>query len=106
MSKIMPVAQTIKGDEKAVGLTETNYKTPDQKGLHRYQCIYVIRDDKTAEFTIDMGPAENFKGVNLINIPSLLEHTVDELKDIADEIRGQELIDVRELIGVDKVKRA
>lgn len=105
MDKILPITTTILGDEKAIGLTETNYKTPDQREIHRYQCIYVVRNGKTAEFRRDMGKAENFKGINLINIPSLMEHTVDELMDIADNIRGQEKIDIHELLELDKIKR-
>jgi hypothetical protein len=106
MTKLMPVAQTIKGDEKAVGLTETNYKTPDQKAIHRYQCIYVVRDGQTAEFRRDLGDAKNFKGVYPMNIPSLLEHTVDELLDLANELRGQAKIDVKDLLGLDKFNPA
>lgn len=106
MPKIMPVAQTITGDEKSVGLTETNYKTPDQKAIHRYQCIYVIRDGLVAEFRRDLGDAKNFRGINLLNIPSLLEMTVDELMDLADELRGQSSIDVKDYLELDKYNPA
>lgn len=106
MDKIMPVATTTTGDEKAVGLTETNYKTPDQKAIHRYQCIYVIRDGRVAEFRRDLGDAKNFKGVYPINIPSLLEHSVDELIDLANELRGQYEIDVKDLLSLEKYNPA
>jgi len=104
VTKIMPIALNITGNEKAVGLTETNYKTPNRRAVHRYQCIYVIRDGKVAEFQFDMGPVSKYKGINLINIPSFLEMTVDELRDLADELRGQSQIDVKDLLEINRMR--
>jgi hypothetical protein len=101
--KIMPVAQSIIGDEKAIGLTETNYQSPGNRGFHRYQCIYVVRDGRTAEFRRDLGPTKKWKGVKLLNIPSLLEHTCDELIALAEELRNEQAIDVKDLLELDKI---
>lgn len=94
------------GDEKAWGLFEIHEQSPGSKGFHRYQIIQVNRDGKIAEFRRDMGSAKGFKGVNQIRIPSLWEHTVDELMDIANHLRGQSQIDVRDFLGLDKYKPA
>ena len=104
MGKITLVATTVIGNEKATWLLERHEKTPDERGFHRYQRIYVIRDGCPAEFRRDMGDARNYKGVNEITIPSFLEYTVDELMDMADEIRGQVKIDIKDLFQVDKYK--
>jgi hypothetical protein len=104
MSKIYPVATTILGDEEAVGLIEVNEKTPNQREVHRYQLIYVIRDGNVAEFRRDLGRSKKFKGVNYLNIPSYLEHTVDELIGLADELRGQTKIDIKDLLELDNYK--
>jgi len=104
MSKLIRVANTILGSEKAMGLYEIEEQSPNSKGFHRYQIIHVIRDGQIAEFRRDMGPAKKYRGVNQIRIPSLLEHTVDELMDLADAFRGEPEIDVKELLSLDKMK--
>jgi hypothetical protein len=103
MSEITPIALTISGDEKAVGLAEVNMPSPKKGGKpHRYQIIYVIRDDKVAEFRRDLGLVTDYKGVRQINIPGLLEHTVDELIGLADELRYEMNIDVFDWLGINK----
>ncbi len=104
MSKIIVVANTILGEELAVALYEIHEQAPDYSGFHRYQIIQVIRGDRIAEFRTDMGFASQWKGINQIRIPSILEYTVDELKDLADEFRGRPLIDVKELCELDNLK--
>ena len=52
-----------------------------------------------------MGLAKNFKGVNQIRIPSLMLHTVDELKAIADQTRGGKF-DVKDFLSLDHYKPA
>lgn len=101
MTKITPIALAVTGDEKAIGLVETNMQAPDNSGFHRYQIIYVVRDGQMAEFRRDMGLSKEWKGHNLINIPSLLEHTVDELMDMAEEARNEVKIDVKDFLGLD-----
>lgn len=50
-----------------------------------------------------MGSAKKFKGVNQIRIPSLMEHTVDELKAIANTVRSSKF-DVRDFLSLDNYK--
>ncbi len=100
---IIPVANTILGNEKAMALYEIHEQSPKSRGFHRYQVIHVIRDGKIAEFRKDLGLASNFKKVRQLRVPSFMEHTVDELMDIADDIRNESIqdeIDVRELLGI------
>lgn len=89
-----------------MGLYEIHEQSPGSKGFHRYQIIQVIRDGQIAEWRRDMGLAKNFKGVNQLRIPALLEHTVDELIDLADELRGQTKIDIKDLLKLDSYKPA
>ena len=106
MSKITPIALTVTGNEKAYGLGESHKQSPGSKGFRRYQTIIVLRDDELAEFRRDLGPAKNFRGVNPIAIPSFWEHSVDELMDIADELRGASAIDVKDLLELERYNPA
>ena len=106
MRKLIRVTQTIEGNEKAWGLYEINEQSPGNRGFHRYQIIQVIRDGQIAEWRKDMGLAKKFRGVNQLRIPALLEHTCDELMDLADELRGQTKIDVKDFLRLDKMKLA
>jgi len=98
----------ILGDEPAMGLYEMNLNSP-QGGLYRYQIIHVIRDGKIAEYRQSLGLANTFKSpmghsAMQLRIPSYLEHTVNELKAIADDMRLEEPIDLRELVKLDKIR--
>jgi hypothetical protein len=107
MSQIKPIATTILGHEPAMGLYEIHEQSPGSRGFHRYQIIHVIRDGRIAEFRRDMGLASNFKGARQIRIPAYLEHTVDELMDLADQLRydqAQDELDVRELLGISNIE--
>ena len=104
--KLMPVALAVTGGEKAQGLFEVNRQAEDKTGLHRYQIIQVVRGDRIAEFRRDMGLASKWRGVQQINIPSLMEHTVDELIDLADALRGEREIDLYEWLELDKMNLA
>lgn len=81
-----PVTAAINTNEKAMSLREENMVRPPTHQSHRYQIIVVVRDDKLAEWWRDLGPSENFKG-NGFQIPSLMEHSVAELLDIAEASR-------------------
>lgn len=75
-------------DEAAYALVEMNIMSPKPgAGWHRYQLIYVNRDDKLAEFRRDLGPREAFDSMQF-RIPALWEHTVAELLDLATELRN------------------
>jgi len=90
-------------NELALGLFEMNLQSPYSKGFHRYQIIHVIRNDKPAEFRRDMGTAKKNK-VDQFRIPSFMVHTVRELMDMADDMRGNPPFDKLELAQVDKIK--
>ena len=106
MGKILPIANTILGNEKAWGLNELNEQSPGSRGMHRYQLIYVLRDGVICEFRKDMGLASLYKGVKQLRIPSFLEHSVDELMGLADELRYEIEIDIMEWLELDKCKLA
>ena len=102
---ITPIADSIVGAEKSMGLYEMHLQSPDSSGFHRYQIIFVERGGMLAEWRKDMGLASNFKGVRQLRIPSFMEHTVDELMDLADELRyPNDEEDVRELLGIHQVE--
>jgi len=97
---ILPVADKIFGDEKAISLFEIHEQSPGSKGFHRYQIIRVPRNGVVCEWRKDMGSTKNFRGVNQLRIPSLMEHTVDELKAIANEMRAAKF-DVKDFLSLD-----
>jgi len=49
--------------------------------------VFVIRGDAIASWTHDYGPAENFRRVQEILIPSFGENTVGQLQDLAERNR-------------------
>ena len=97
---ILPVADKIFGNEKAVALYEMHEQSPGSKGFHRYQIIHVIRGDTICEWRKDMGWADDYKGISQLRIPSIMEHTVDELKAIANEMRVTK-VDIKDLLSLD-----
>ena len=100
---ILPVVDKIFGDEKAIALYEMHEQSPGYKGFHRYQIIHVPRGDVVCEWRKDMGLADNFKGVSQLRIPSYMEHTVDELKAIANELRVAKF-DVKDFLQLNKYR--
>ena len=107
MTNTTPITLTVSGNEKAVELREINQPAPDKTGQHRSQLIYVIRDGNIAEFRRDLGLTQNFKGVRQIRIPALLEHTVDELIGLAEDLRNAPpAIDVFDWLELEKAKFA
>lgn len=100
---IIPAVDTIIGNEKAISLYEMHLQSPGSKGFHRYQIIRVPRNGVVCEWRKDMGKASKFKGINQLRIPSLMEHTVDELKAIADTLRSSKF-DVKDFLGLENYK--
>ena len=99
---VIPATLYINGDEKAYTYVETQEQSPGYKGFHRYRVIWVNRDGRIAEYREDMGKASNFKGAkNYLHIPSLWEHTVSELIDLADYLRWDTEIDVRDWLELE-----
>ena len=105
-NKIVPITLTVTGDEKAWGLYEIHDQSPGNRGFHRYQIIQVNRNDVLTEFRRDLGLSSKWKGVNQLRIPSLWEYSVDELIDLADELRGQVRMDLKDWLGINNYKPA
>ncbi len=103
---ILPIAVVVQGNDKVWDYFETHEQSPDSSGFHRYRIVYVARDGKIAEFRQDMGLASNFKGIQQIHIPSLFEHSMDELLDMADELRNKKEIDLHDWLEIDNFKTA
>ena len=103
----------ISPDEPCYELSETNLQQPDGRGFHRYRVSYINRYDKLISFWEDLGPAENYAGVDQFRIPGgvhdeltgkyMILHSVGELRDIADWVRNlksmSNQIEPRDLIG-------
>ena len=102
---IIPGTNHIDKDEPCWGLYEINLKTPDQHDRHRYQVIWVIRNDKPAEFRIDLGNVDKFKNADQFIIPGgiqdngklYIEETVGRLQDMANKMRKRPLFDKMDL---------
>lgn len=87
------------GDEKAFSLCEFNLLSPT--GLRRrYEIIKVMRDDKMSEYRRDMGKVTK---LDQIRIPSYLEHTVNELREMANQLREKQM-DKLDLVQLDKIR--
>ncbi len=97
---------SVTGNEKAYSFKEAHEQSPGSRGFHRYRTIRVNRDGNIAEYREDMGLAKNFKGIRQFNVPSLWEHTVDELLDIADTLRTETFIDIKDWLGLDRMNLA
>jgi hypothetical protein len=76
-------AQAVTPDEKAFRLAELVLMAPDYSGFRRYQLIIVNRNDELAEYREDMGPAAGFTAPEF-NILAMWEHSVAELREMAD----------------------
>ena len=103
---IIPATLSVNGSEKAYSLQEAHLQSPGSRGFHRYRILIVNRDGKLAEYREDMGLAKNFKGVRQFNVPSLWEHSVEELLDIADLLRNETFIDIKDWLELDRMKLA
>ena len=105
MTNLTPITNTVTGNEKAWTYLEVHQPSmlPGQ-GNRRYRIIVVNRDGKMAEYREDMGPSKQFRGVKELNIPSLWEHTCDELIALAQELRNEKVIDLDELLQLDNYK--
>lgn len=80
---ITPVTLAVHKDEKAWKLREQNLVRPPSNQWHRWQFIWVQRNGVMYEWANDLGPSENFTQPGC-EIPSLWEHTVAELQEIAE----------------------
>lgn len=97
MSKLLMGTNWVSMDEPAYSLKEVNLPTPDSKGVHRYQCIRVIRNGgDVTELRRDLGAAKKFKVQEFVIPGGVVDpiskrmeilHTVGELYDIAEYLR-------------------
>jgi hypothetical protein len=92
--KVWAETHDISPDENALLLIERDENRPDYRGFHRYQTIFVARNDELAKFMQDMGPSELFIAPALQvpgGDPSLPQkdwwETVGVLRDTADDFR-------------------
>lgn len=112
MSDLIPATLTISNDEPCFLLVETTLQSPGNAGWHRYQLAYVVRGQWLAEYREDLGPAEQWAGVpgfralggiiDQDNSRLLIEHTVGELRDIAEAHR-MGLIHEPEIVPTDLI---
>ena len=96
MTNIIVGATSLSPDEPCFGLCEMNLQAPDNKGFRRYQIIYVVRNDRVAEFRRDLGPAGDFKAdqfripggiIDPVTKKIYTEETVGRLTEIAEQLR-------------------
>lgn len=99
---IIPATTFITNDELALGYYEINEQAPDSRGFHRYKIIRVIRNGKPAEYREDMGLAKRCKRKKQVAIPAMLQHTVGELRDIADKFVNHTGWDIDDWRDIDK----
>jgi hypothetical protein len=99
-------------DEPCLGVSEKNQQSPGSKGFHRYLCVRVVRDDKPVTFMKDLGLSKNFKSDPFVILGGveddgniIIEHTVGELIDIAEQLREKQSFDQKELSKLDKIKK-
>jgi len=104
MGAITPITNTVFGDETAWSYQEVHIQSPRSRGFRRYRVILVNRDGNLAEYKEDMGSVNKWRGVKCFNIPSLWCHSVDELRDIADYLRAETEIDIKDLLELDNMK--
>lgn len=90
-NRVVPVALTVKADEKALAIVEVNHLTTDYRELHRWQFIYVNRGDSVAEWCRDLGLASNYPFCSELRIYSFWEDEVAELMDQAEDMRNESL---------------
>ena len=99
-------------DEPCLGLYELHLQSPGSRGFHRYQIIFVMREDKPAEYREDMGLASEWVGTDQFRIPGgavegdkyHIEETVGRLRSIASYLRTHALFDKQELIKLDTIR--
>lgn len=84
-------------DEPCYGVFELNFPSPGTGKHHRFQIVQVVREGKVVEYREDLGPADAFGSRPQFRVPGGwiddegkldIVHTVGELRDIADEMRG------------------
>ena len=98
MNELIQATAYVLGDEKALVLYEENRMSP-MGSRRRYEVIWVVRDDRPAEYRHDMVKVTN---VDLVRIPSYMEHKVNELREMANQLKLKP-VDKLDLVGLDKI---
>jgi hypothetical protein len=98
LSPIKQAVDAVSLDEPCLRLTEMHSLAPNKGGWHRYQTITVMRNDRPATCTRDLGHRDQFEASEF-HIPGgvvdeytgriTILHTVGELIDIADHMRDR-----------------
>ena len=91
------VIRQVLPDEACYLLMERNLPSSNRRGKSRYQILRLVRDDRVVTAYIYLGPASRFKsdqfdmmGCGLSDSGKAIPvHTVAELQDGADELRGR-----------------
>lgn len=90
----LPQTESVKPDEPTLGLMEVELLTDDMKSIHRYQLVYVIRNDAIAVHATDMGLAdlEPSGPIQIYTTPDGREgvHTVAETREMANQVRRED----------------
>lgn len=95
----MIVAETlaVSNDEPCFLLAELNLQSPGSRGWHRYQVLTVVRNDRLAQATVDLGPREQYAAAEFRVLGGVQDEvtgkidilcTVGELRDLADVQRS------------------
>ena len=90
-------------------LAELNLQSPGNSGHRRYQVVIVVRNDRPAEFRLDLGPVtgdEEFRIMGCVEDDRHMEvlHTVAELREIADYLRERRSGWTKQIEPTDLVK--
>ncbi len=93
------ITEHVNLDEKAWRLVEIvmtpydmskggkRFKPQSWLGRRRWEVVWVLRNDRLAQHITDMGDAGLYN-FGAINIPACWEHSVAELREIAEKVRN------------------
>jgi len=94
-SGVDEITRLVSDDEMCFSLREIN-KPSGKKGMHRFQELRVVRQDRLVTAYVDLGPSYMFTadpifipGGQVVNGRGEAWHTVAELREIAEEFRGR-----------------
>ena len=96
------ITRVVVDDELCFSLTELNLPTQKGRGFSRFQLLRIVRLDSLVTAYVHLGPASKFKqgqffipgGQVLPNGKGEAWHTVAELMEVADELRGKPALPV------------
>ena len=118
MDEVRVATYFISKDEPAWSLTEVNRVSPHgdgSAGPRRFQIVAVMRGQAVAEYTVDLGRAENFKAEGFCIVGGWqhpdtgrieIVETVGRLQDMAVQLRersvteyARETLPLRDIVG-------